>query len=464
MDPSQTQVSASPHPTGLLKRAGIPFALFVLVYVAHFFSGVIASGDSRWVVPAAKSIFVEGNTNLDEYADMLRENDHYWVDQIDGHWYNRFPIGMTVLATPFVYVIDRAATWLFSAYPSVEEGIRAHCSKPIDRVDVITMYWRVELVIACFIIASAALFMYLAARSSFPPSWAFVSALVFAFATSAWSIGSRSLGQHGGSMLMMSMALCAALHAKNRPWLIQFMSLPLAFSYLIRPTNGIPILALTVYVLLQHRRFFIPYMLWTLPIIIPWLAYNLHIYHALFPSYYSAARQLGTTHFAEALAGLLVSPGRGLFIYSPVYLLSMAGVWAKWKERTLDKLDALLAATIVAHWIVLASFGDWWGGHSYGPRYFSDLTPFFVFLLFPAVQKLRSPLGKARGTWAAAFVVTIGISLFMHYQGAGNLGCWDWNREPVDVNSAPEHLWDWRDPPFLRGLTKGYPPPRTTLY
>jgi hypothetical protein len=447
----------------LLKEVSVLLGLFVLVYVAHFFSGVIASGDSRWVVPGAKSIIEEGNTNLDEYPEMLREQQYYWVDQVDGHLYNRFPIGMTLLATPFVYVIDRAATCIFIAYPELEEYIRSHCSKPIDRVDVITMYWRVELIIACFIISFAAVFRYLAARSAFPPFWALCIALIFAFATSAWSTGSRSLGPHGGSMLMMSLALCIALHAKRRQWIIQFMSLPLAFSYLIRPTNAIPILALTVYVLLQYRRFIIPYVLWTLPIAIPWIAYNLNIYHGLLPPYYNAARQLGTHHFIEALTGLLFSPGRGLFIYSPVYVLCMAGLWLKWRQRTLDRLDVLAAATIVIHWIVLASFGDWWGGHSYGPRYFSDLAPLFVFLLFPVVQKLRTSQGRPLMTWAVAFVLTVSVSAVMHHQGAGNLKCWDWNREPVDVNATPSRLWDWSDPPFLRGLKTYNAPSETTL-
>jgi hypothetical protein len=28
-----------------------------------------------------------------------------------------------------------------------------------------------------------------------------------------------------------------------------------------------------------------------------------------------------------------------------------------------------------------------------------------------------------------------------------------WDETPVDVDDHPERVWDWSDPPFLRGLT-----------
>jgi hypothetical protein len=54
----------------------------------------------------------------------------------------------------------------------------------------------------------------------------------------------RALWQHGPSMLMLTLALWLIVVAHERPWVVQFASLPLAFSYVVRPTNVVSIVFL----------------------------------------------------------------------------------------------------------------------------------------------------------------------------------------------------------------------------
>ena len=111
-----------------------------------------------------------------------------------------------------------------------------------------------------------------------------------------------------------------------------------------------------------------------------------------------------------------------------------------------------MIAISLVHWVAVASFGDWWGGHSYGPRYFTDLTPFFVYLLIPVFQYFESHRGNASLANRTTVAALVAFSFLVHARGATDLRTWAWNREPVDVNDAPQRLWDWCDPQFLRDL------------
>lgn len=441
------------HP--VVQRSLPYIGIFLVAYLTHFLSGVIASGDSRWSVPMAYSLVYHGDLNLDEFPALLEEHDYYWVEEIDGHWYNRFPIGIAVLSAPFVFALDQVAQGMFWIAPSIEERIIASSVKPLSEVNAITMYWRIELVIACFFISLAALFMFRIAREFLTVKKALVITFWFLYCTSVWSVGSRALGQHCGSILMLSVALYFVVMAYKRPHWIQFAALPLATAFVIRPTNALPIIAISLYVLLQHRNFFPKYLGWACLIAIPFFIYNFSVYDAPFSPYYLPQDQLGNeaiyeVHYFNALAGLLISPARGVLVYCPLFAFSLYGLWIARQQEPKNWLYPLLAGCIVLHGLLIASFGDWWGGHSYGPRYFSDLTPLFLFLIIPVVQH-GLPEGTRRTmVLKTSLALLTAWSFFLHAQGATNLETRTWNQAPTDINVSPDRLWDWSDPPFLR--------------
>lgn len=418
--------------------------------MAHGLSGVISSADSKWSIPTAVSILKEGDTDLNEYQASFEENDYRALVEINGRYYTFFPIGASLIALPFVFVIDGAFRIVFALFPALEEWLRQRCSMPVEHINVITVYWRVEHLIASIVVAATAVFVYLTARESLDKSRSLLIAMLFAFCTSAWSIGSRALWQHGPSAMLLALALYLLVLAEHEPRTAQYASLPLAFAYVVRPTNGIPIVLLTAYVLLQHRRHFLQYLLWSLPIAIPFIAFNLCVYHWPVPPYYSPGRLGSNPHYFEALAANLVSPARGLLIYSPVFVFSLAGIAMKWKRGRCERLDYFLMVWLVLHWLTVSSFGDWWAGHSFGPRYFTDLTPVFVYFLIPVVKHMSELRGWRKAAFSTAFIVCVAASGFIHYRGATSLDTWAWNREPVDINAQPSRVWNWRAPPFLR--------------
>jgi Dolichyl-phosphate-mannose-protein mannosyltransferase len=409
-----------------MQRPAIPLAIVVVVFVAHF-GGIITSYDSRWSIPTARSILHEGNTDLDEYRGRLEADPggRYAVDRIRGRYYALSPIGVSLLALPVVLVIDATGA-------RVPDG-------------------KTEKLVASLVTALTALVIYGIARRTLGVPRALLLTFVFAFCTPAWSVAARGLWQHGPSMLMLSLALWLMLEADRRPSIVQYASLPLAFAFVVRPTNAIPIAALTLVVLVKHRRYFVRYVLWAMTIAVPFLLFNLVVYGTWHSWYYSPGRVGHAALLWGALAGNLVSPNRGLFVFSPILLLALYGMWLKLR-RDPTLLDGALVVVVLLHWLVISSHLPWDGGHTYGNRLFADVIPYFIYFLIPVVAALPDPRHvAARPTLTAAFVVLVAISFGIHYRGAYRRVAWDWNSTPVDIDVDPTRIWDWRDLQFLRG-------------
>jgi hypothetical protein len=240
------------------------------------------------------------------------------------------------------------------------------------------------------------------------------------------------------------------LAKSGKPWLVALSGLPLAFSYVIRPTNSVSIFFLTLYVFFKYRRYLVGYLLSSLVVAVPFVLFSLRTYDAMFPPYYSPTRLGLGELFLEALAGNLVSPARGLFVYSPVLLFSVYGFVLKLRTK-IKVLDVFLALIVLGHWVAVSSFGHWWGGHCFGPRFFTDVLPYLAYFMAPFISKL-SYLQKSRTAFVAIFICLAIFSFWVHWRGANDLATWEWSGKPINVDTYPWRLWDWSDIPFLRGL------------
>jgi hypothetical protein len=139
-----------------------------------------------------------------------------------------------------------------------------------------------------------------------------------------------------------------------------------------------------------------------------------------------------------------------LLVYSPFVVLSVWGGLLAWRERRHRDLVVATLAIVVGHWFVISSFPHWWGGHSYGPRFFTDVTPLLVLLLAPVAQRVEADFAARRMALPAVCCVLVAWSFAVHAVGAAVRGSQSWNRLPVDVDHDPQRIWDWSDPPFLR--------------
>ncbi len=426
-------VSVMSHPINAV------LVIFLVVLVSHFSTDLYTSGDSMWSVPTAMSIIKEGNVDINEYEGIAKDYSSYGITVVDGYLYNDFPIGVSLMALPFVFAVETFST-VFS-YPLSLEILN----------DLFSAVRDVEIFIASFVIAATAVIIYFIARKFLGIFLSLSVVFIFAFCTSAWSTASRALWQHGPSMLMLSITLLLILNARSKPHLVQFASLPLAFSYVVRPTNGISIALLTLFVFIKYRNYFFRFCLWSLAVAIPFILFNYSIYNSILSPYYMPQRIGASPHFFEALAGNLISPGRGIFIFTPIFLVSLAGIYIKIKNRQFEQLDGFLITIILFHWLAISSFPFWYGGWTIGPRLFSDMVPYFIYLLIPFIAEIPKIKGAFKSMSIIILLILVLTSFFIHYESTSS-SAWHWNERPSNINDHPERIWDWDDIQFLRAL------------
>ena len=379
--------------------------------------------------------------------DYLLAHQHNAADitLVHGHVYPLFPWGGALFAVPWVVIYDIAHKL------GIGGGSVALVRTGHD--------WAIQVLSMSAVVAVTAALIYAIAMRvlTIEPvrrrrRWSFAAALVFSFCTPAWSTASRSLWEHGPSMLFLAIAVLLALRvqAGEKGWI--GLGVSLGCAYAMRPTDAIPIAILGLWVLFWHPRRVLHVVAGAIPPLAVLLAVDYVAYKQLLTPYYTQGQSFGFGTFGEALVGNLVSPGRGLLIYVPLVLLSAAGVVVLARSGALNPLWVALAVIPVVHWVVISGFLHWWAGDSYGPRLFTDMMPIFTVLALPAVDRLAMRRFEYRKFAAGLVGVAVVWSFAVHAQGATLRSAWCWNNEPTDVDAHPSKVWSWSDPQFARGI------------
>jgi len=432
------------HPARLPFQSGL---LFLAVFAVYLISPVKTCFDSRWSIHTSLSFLQGKGGALDDYTQILKENNDFAIEVFDGRPRTFYPIGVSLLAMPFVAAAD-------VAYPLFTGIIRAQAPDLVaptfqDFIKV-KIPGHLEVFVASFYSSvAAALFFLVAVRTTQNRVLSAAAALIFAFCTPMWSSSSRGLWQHGPLVMLYCTVLLLLIHAREKPGLAAWTALPLAFAYITRPTASIVIAAVTLYVLVRHRRQFPLYAALGTAVAIPWMWFNYSVYRQILPPYYlmAAMNPFTRADAGQAWAGLLFSPSRGLFVFSPVFLFSLWGMKLA-LARGQDRLfHGTLAAVPALHYTAMASFWCWWGGCCYGPRLFADMVPFLSYFLLFALQAMASLRGVRKALVAGFFAVCVAVSFAIHARGAWVWEAYLWHWEP---DAFETRLFSWKDAQFLR--------------
>lgn len=439
--------------------------VMALTFAYHASSPVSQQGDSRWTVFTALSLMREGNADLNEFPRQVEESGFYAIECVSngvrhypirsleecrgGRLYNFYPISASLLALPAV-AVQFAALRLLHPWTG---PVAAHVGHPVLKGyltgDLAAGSAIVEIVAAsAFVALGAALFLLLA-RQYLSRREAVVATIVFACCTPMLSVASRALWQHAASAALLTAMLLLLTQMDERPELCRYLGTVLALAFFVRPTAAVPIGVVGMYLVRHYRAGAVQAAVGALPIVALFVGINWAMYRLPLAPYFFPVRA-GTTSlelhgdYGLALAGTIVSPARGVLVYMPFLLLiPLAWRWATdvhWR-----RLAPWVVAMLAGHWLLVALHVDWWGGHTFGPRYFSDVTPLLLFLTFPVITA-----ASRQRVLGAAFAVLAGIAFVVHFRGSHALSTQLWNVTPVNVTDSPGRLWDWRDPPFLR--------------
>ena len=411
----------------LRSRPGfVVFAIALIVFLAN--GRTISGGDS---VPAKNlplSILLHGNFYLDQLVTPGQKKIPYYLRESRGHYVSDYPVGAALMALPF-YV------------PSIVCGV-----SPNSRV-----FSELEKVSAATIVALSAMLLYMAAARVTAGWMAMMLTLVYAFGTSSLSVSSQALWQHGPAQLALAAAIYCLIRARDDPRWAGYAGLPLAFEVITRPADALIVAPLGLYVLISYRS-----EIWRfIAAAIAPLLFQLWYSAAYFGSplriqFFTEPTQVGgqavapnglwTTSLANGLSVVVLSPGRGLLFYSPIFIFSIAGLALAWR-RNGDVLLRYLGVGTILSIMLVAKWHKTSGGESFGPRLLADLTPIMAFALFPLADSIRN-----RRALAVAFAVLGAWSITAHASGAF-VGYRGWNQWAL--NEPDKRLWLWGDNPVV---------------
>jgi hypothetical protein len=109
---------------------------------------------------------------------------------------------------------------------------------------------------------------------------------------------------------------------------------------------------------------------------------------------------------------ILFSFKKGLFLYTPLYLLALSGIYFLFKKRKFEFYSFIAFFCVLVY--VLSSWWNWWYGGSFSGRVFVEYLPLFAILLSILLQKASR---KARRIVMIPLVVTlIVVCQFQTYQ------------------------------------------------
>jgi hypothetical protein len=448
-----------------IRRADLVSCLLVFIITLTIFlaSRVHQVADSNYSMLLSQSLLDHRSFTLDAYAlpryepiwfgDYFTDGPLYQLEVVGDHLYYHFPPGTSVLSVPFVGVMN-----LFGVSPANPDGTYN-----------LEGEGRTEVKLAAILMALLASIFFSTARLMLPTGWSWAVALGGALGTQVYSTASRAMWSDTWGILLLGVViLLLVLHetGKRRTGGIVLASL-LAWSYFVRPTFAVHILAVSVYLLIFHRKLFRWYAVTGAAWLAAFVLYSWYHFHTLQPSYYRAGR-LRFNLFWEALSGNLISPGRGTLVYVPILLFVAYLLVRYFRHLALPRLVVLSLSIVAGHLFIISGFGHWWAGHSFGPRFTTGLVPWFVLL---AILGLRARLSwreeharRASSQIARGIELVIGgmllvLSVFINTLGATEHATWLWNQKPLSVDEHPERLWDWRQPQFLASLLP-VPPPR----
>jgi hypothetical protein len=438
--------------------------IFLLTLSIFLASKVHQIADSNYSMLLSQSLLDHQSFMLDHYAipryEPVWQGDHfqngplYHLEVVDGHLYYMFPPGTSVLSVPFVAVMN-----LFGVSAANADGTYN-----------LEGEGRTQVKLAALLMAMLAVLFYWTARLVLPVKWSVWVAVGGALGTQVYSTASRALWSETWGIFLLGVVVLLMVGQEVGRWRGHpiILASVLSWMYFVRPTYAVHIMAISVYMLIYHRKLFLRYAIMGGVWLAGLMIYSWSHFGSLLPSYYRAGR-LGFGQLWEALAGNLVSPARGTLVYVPALLFVAYLLVRYWRYAPLRRLVLLSLIVTAVHLFVISGFGHWWGGHSFGPRLTTGLVPWFVLLAVLGLKarlvwrERRAPSSRPQAGWRAEQALGVALlvlSVFINMRGATAKETWLWNQYPLGVDEHPERLWDWRQPQFLAGLLPAPPPPR----
>ena len=389
----------------LLGAAGVALGLLVVLLSN---GRPIGSGDARPTERVAASLAQEGDLDLDEYPEI----EEPFARTVGGHRVSVYPVLSAVLAAP-LFVVARPFFALDETGTAVVGKFAAALFSSL---------------------AAAVLFLTVGRRR--PVEEAALTATVFALGTSLWST-SQALWQPPAAAVFLSLAVLFLVRSEEDPIWAGRAGLPLALAAAARHADVLLVAVLAAGIAIRRPRQIGRLLLWASPPVALVLLYQWTYFGSPWRHGFSGTLGRFNEPWGLGHAGLLVSPAKGLLVFTPVVMVAALGMVRAFR-RGERWLAGTLAAAAVAHWILMGRWSEWHGGASWGPRMMTDVLP-LLFLFLPEGLDALPGVGPAL---AAVSVAAQALGAFAY----------DYRWEKLYQARAPvahAELWDVARSPLV---------------
>lgn len=387
--------------------------------------------------------------HLDRFASVLRKPDGEipaYIARSRGHIVSLYPIGPALVALPIYGVEVALLDWLDPGWD--RDTVRAcwECHQMAKRS-------------AALIAALVAVVLHRLLRGLGLREVATWASLAAALGSDLWMIASQALWQHGPAALMLTLTLLLLLPRAPAAWRVALAGLTAGVMVACRALD----LPLAVAIALGIAWAWPRRLAWFLPgpMIMATALIGSNLYYfgeitggqALLEAAHPGLHRVAgpwSGNFLEGLAGTLLSPNRGLLIFSPWIALALTTM-----PRVIGRLRpwpivGWALGALVVNLVLLSKYAVWWGGYCFGPRYWTDTIPLFAILLALGLDWARARSRRL----LLLFRLTIAAAILMQAIGAA---CYpsSWNLAPKSVDHHHERLWDWYDSELKRCIREG---------
>jgi hypothetical protein len=449
----------------------------------------------------SQAILEQGTIRLDAYVDKLipqMERVAYELTEQDGHSYSIYPLGTPLFSLPFVWIAN-----LFGRDMSILDHnyrLQNDLSALLSALVFLVLY-RIgryyvsppaSLLIALISVLGSALISTVGTAL-----WSVDLAVLF-LALSMWILVRYQAGRAGNwDPYLLGSALFAAYFC--RPTTVTLVVVALAFLFVTRRKEAIKaalsaVALLLPFVVFNWIEFGQPLseyyygtpMRWLtgrrlgqrLPdalavatlfgFIYMWIAHRRHRTKLVVAAFALALLAAGfnwlqsgsplpdlsgrRVGFGVNLYGVLFSPSRGFFVYSPFLVPVLLGSLLYWRRLGKPNLASVVLLSLGLHLLGLVATGVWHGGYAFGPRLMTDLLPALVlltFLVWKAVSSGTVPRWRRIGATSYLLLGSVAV-LINSYQGLLNANTIRWHGEIApSLHGYRENLFDWKYPQFL---------------
>jgi hypothetical protein len=207
-----------------------------------------------------------------------------------------------------------------------------------------------------------------------------------------WVVASQAPWEHGPAAFMLTLAMVLLTPRPVSRVRLVLAGLATGMVVCCRSLDLIFAIALLLAVAFERPRS----LLWFLPgpilLGVALITYNYWFFQSIIGGLVELESLHGIRHhqtgtwsgqLLSGLAGTLLSPNRGLFVFCSWVPVTLMALPATARRVRAWPLGIWVSGALLVNLLVLSKYSVWWAGHTFGPRYWIDATPILaVYLAF----------------------------------------------------------------------------------